>query len=83
MKMTDREKKRLARFRELESDGLRDDAIFQVETMLRAQEIVKAEYGLPGPNAPLFTGLITRSPSYADRRPAPMGAALAGEALHG
>lgn len=56
MKMTDGEKKLFAAFKRLESEKSKDDLIFQAETMLRAQEALKADYGLVGKDAPLFNG---------------------------
>jgi hypothetical protein len=56
MKMTDREKGLVGLFRKLESKKCRDDVIFQAEAMVRAQEALKADYGLVGPDAPLFNG---------------------------
>jgi phosphoribosylamine-glycine ligase len=57
MKMTDREKGLLGLFRRLESEKSRDDVIYQAEAMVRAQEALKADYGLVGPDAPLFNGI--------------------------
>ena len=56
MKMTDREKGLLGLFRRLESEKSQDDVIYQAEAMVRAQEALKADYGLVGPDAPLFNG---------------------------
>jgi hypothetical protein len=57
MKMTEREKGLVGLFRKLESEKCRDDVIYQAEAMVRAQEALKADYGLMGPDAPLFNGL--------------------------
>jgi hypothetical protein len=54
MKMTEREKGLLGLFRKLESEKCRDDVIYQAEAMVRAQEALKADYGLVGLDAPLF-----------------------------
>jgi hypothetical protein len=56
MKLTEKQKNLLAVFRQLESEKIQDDLIFQAETMFRAQEALKADYGLVGPDAPLFNG---------------------------
>jgi hypothetical protein len=56
MKMTDKEKRLLGLFKGFESEKNRDDLIFQAETMVRAQEAMKADYGLAGLDAPLFNG---------------------------
>jgi hypothetical protein len=54
--MTDREKGLLGLFRKLESEKTRNDVIYQTEAMVRAQEALRADYGLMGPDAPLFNG---------------------------
>jgi hypothetical protein len=54
--MTDREKWLLGFFRGLESEKTQEDVIYQTEAMVRAQEALKADYGLVGPDAPLFNG---------------------------
>jgi hypothetical protein len=59
MKITEREKALLALFRKIETPKNRDDLLFQAETMVRAQEALKADYGLMGPDAPLFNGTGT------------------------
>jgi hypothetical protein len=56
MKMTEKEKGILERFKRLESEKSRDDLIFHAETMVRAQEALMADYGLVGLDAPLFNG---------------------------
>ena len=70
MKMTDEDRRLLDVARKLESPKCRDMLIAQAEAMYRAQEALKADYGLVGPDATLFNGFA-----------APMGsAALATEA---
>jgi hypothetical protein len=54
--MTDVEKKLLGLTRKLESQKCREDLVYQAETMVRAQEALKTDYGLVGPDAPLFNG---------------------------
>jgi hypothetical protein len=54
--MTDDEKGLLGLFRKLESEKCREDVIRQTEAMVWAQEALKADYGLVGPDAPLFNG---------------------------
>jgi hypothetical protein len=56
MRITDKEKGLVELFRKLESERSQNDVIFQTETMVRAQEAFKADYGLVGPDAPLFNG---------------------------
>jgi hypothetical protein len=56
MKMTEEEKKLLGLARKLESPKCREDLIFQAEAMVRAQDALRADYGLVGPDAPLFNG---------------------------
>jgi len=92
-KMTDQEKTLLGLCRRLESDKSRDDLVFQAQTMVRAQDAMKEDYGLVGPDAPFFngTGAVPRrpgpsDPTYAMARGGPKGrtaAALAREALNG
>ena len=88
MKMNEKEKGMIGLFRMLESEKSRDDLIFQAETMVRAQDAMKADYGLVGKDAPLFNGAGAvpgpSDPAYAMSRPSPrMGEALAHEALNG
>ena len=54
--MTEQEKKLVEVFRGLESEKCKGDLVFQAETMARAQEALKADYGLVGRDAPLFNG---------------------------
>jgi hypothetical protein len=68
MKLTEQEKAILADIRLLESQRVKDDLAFQVGLMKRTQDALKADYGLIGPNAPLFNGI-----AGIDRNPAPMG----------
>jgi hypothetical protein len=88
MKMTDKEKRFIGLFQKLESEKTREDLICQAEAMVRAQEALKADYGLVGLDAPLFNSSRQRpgpsNPAYSMPGPAPMGAAeLAQEALNG
>jgi phosphoribosylamine-glycine ligase len=55
--MSDLEKRLLGAFGKLESEKSQNDVIYQTESMVRAQEALKADYGLVGPDAPLFNGL--------------------------
>jgi hypothetical protein len=74
MEMTDEEIRFIETARKLKSGRCRELLMVQAETMYRMQEALKREYGLMGLDTPL----------YADRNPAPMGAAaLAAEALNG
>ncbi|MDR3138451.1 MAG: hypothetical protein LBT95_02130 [Treponema sp.] len=59
MKLTEKQKTLLAIFRQLESEKSQDDVIYQTEAMVRAQEALRADYGLVGPDAPLFNGTGT------------------------
>jgi hypothetical protein len=68
MKMTDEEKRLIESARRLESTRCREMLLLQAETMYLAQEAVKKDYGLMGPDAALFN-----QPQYADRNAAPMG----------
>jgi hypothetical protein len=52
----DQEKKLVGLFRKLESQKCGDDLLFQAETMVRAQEALKQDYGIMGADAPLFNG---------------------------
>ena|GEM_PF-2849023 len=57
MKITkDEEKQLLSVARKLESKKCRDSLLFHAESMVRAQEALKEDYGLVGPDAPLFNG---------------------------
>jgi hypothetical protein len=56
MKLTDKEKGLLERFRKLESEKSQDDVLFFAEAVARGQEALRADYGLVGPDAPLFNG---------------------------
>lgn len=57
MKQTEEEKSLLALFREMESQTVRDDLLTMAGAMVKTQRAVKADYGLMGPDAPLFNGL--------------------------
>ncbi|GHV90411.1 hypothetical protein AGMMS50268_09140 [Spirochaetia bacterium] len=59
MKLTEGEKRLFETCQKLESQKCREDLIFYAEAMVRAQEALKADYGLVGPDAPLFNGLGT------------------------
>jgi hypothetical protein len=56
MKQTEEEKSLLTLFREMESQTVREDLLAQAGAMVRAQRALKADYGLVGPDAPLFNG---------------------------
>jgi hypothetical protein len=56
MKVTDQEKGLLGLFRRLESKKSQDDLIFQAEAMVRAQDALRADYGLTGQDAALSDG---------------------------
>jgi hypothetical protein len=56
MKMTEDEKSLLGLFREMESRTIREDILAQAGAMVRAQRALKADYGIMGPDAPLFNG---------------------------
>jgi hypothetical protein len=60
MKMTEKEKGLIRLFKSLESEKCQDDLVFHAETMVRAQNALKADYGIV-------------SPEYADHKPVPMG----------
>jgi hypothetical protein len=44
--MTEQEQKIIEIYRKLENQKSKDDLLFQAETMVRAQEALKADYGL-------------------------------------
>ena len=56
MKMSDDAKKLASLFQKLESQTVKEDLLHHAETMVRAQEALKADYGLLGKDAPLFNG---------------------------
>jgi hypothetical protein len=56
MKLTDLERKLVETSLKLESRKCREDLMFQCEAMVRAQDALKADYGLAGLDAPLFNG---------------------------
>jgi hypothetical protein len=72
MKITEKEKGILERFKRLESEKSKDDLIFYAEAMVRAQEALMADYGLVGRDAPLFNGLLpeSRPAQIVDGKPA-------------
>ena len=55
-KMNDEEKRLLELTRKMESQKCREDLLHHAETMVWAQEALKADYGLVGRDAPLFNG---------------------------
>jgi hypothetical protein len=57
MKITEEEKGLIEFFRKLESKKCKDDILLCADSMFRAQEATKAEYGLVGRDAPLFNGV--------------------------
>jgi len=54
MKKTDQEKELFELFRKMESQKSKRDLLFHAETMVRAQEALREDYGLVGLDAPLF-----------------------------
>jgi len=82
MKMTEDDKRLLGLSKQLESQRCKSDLIAYAEAMVRAQKALKEDYGLVGPDATLFNGLAAPGPVYARRGFAPMGAALAMEAVN-
>ena len=70
-KITEKGKKLLELFEKIEGEKSRTDLLYQAETMLRAQEALKADYGLIGPDATLFNAAA--GTLYADLRPVPVG----------
>jgi len=87
MKNTEQEKGLIGLFRQLESDKNREDLIFTAQTMVRAQEAMRADYGLVGKDAPLFNGTAAvpgpSNPAYSMSNSRHGGAALAREAVNG
>jgi len=69
MKMTEKEKGLMSLFKKLESDKCKNDLIFHAEAMVRAQEALKADYGLLGPDATLFNAAAV---SYTMPSPGPL-----------
>jgi hypothetical protein len=55
-KLTDQEKSLLTLFKRIEGEKGRNDLLFQAETMVRAQEAMRNDYGLMGQDAALFNG---------------------------
>jgi hypothetical protein len=56
MKQTEQEKGLLALFRRVESRKNREDVLFHVQAILKAEDALREDYGLVGPDAPLFNG---------------------------
>jgi hypothetical protein len=56
MKMTEQEKGLLERFRQVESPRNREDVLFHVQAILKAENALREDYGLVGPDATLFNG---------------------------
>jgi hypothetical protein len=65
--MTEQEKGLLGLFRKVESRKNREDVLFHTQAILRAEEAFWEDYGLVGPDAPLFNGrgILKDEPSYA------------------
>jgi hypothetical protein len=55
MKMTDQEKALLGLFRRVESPRNREDALFHLQAILKAEDAIREDYGLMGPDMPLFS----------------------------
>jgi hypothetical protein len=73
MKMTDQEKGLLGLFRQVESRKNRESVLFHVQAVLMAEDALREDYGLAGPDAPLFNGAgAPQSPSYALPGPGPV-----------
>ena len=73
MKMTEQERELLGLFRQVESRKNQDDVIFHTQAIVRAQDALKADYGLVGPDATLFNGAgVLQSPSYTLPGPGPV-----------
>jgi len=68
-KITEKGKKLLELFEKIEGEKSRADLLYQAETMLRAQEALKADYGLIGPDATLFNAAAV---SYTMPSPGPV-----------
>jgi hypothetical protein len=56
MKMTEQEKGLVGLFRQVESRRNREDVLFHVQAILKAENALREDYGLMGPDAPLFNG---------------------------
>jgi hypothetical protein len=56
MKMTEEDTHLLETARKLETPSLREMFLSQAEAMYRAQQALKADYGLVGLDMPLFNG---------------------------
>jgi hypothetical protein len=75
--MDEERKELLETFRRLDPAN-RADLLAHVRVAYAAQENTKRQYGLMGPDTPLFNGLAAHSPVYASREPVPMGDAVNG-----
>jgi hypothetical protein len=56
MKMTEQEKGLVGLFRQVEGRKNREDVLFYTQAILRAEDALREDYGLVGPDAPLFNG---------------------------
>jgi hypothetical protein len=56
MKMTEQEKGLLGLFRQVESRKNREDVLFHVQAIVKAEDALREDYGLVGPDATLFNG---------------------------
>jgi hypothetical protein len=54
--MTEQEKGLLGLFRKVESRKNREDVLFYTQAILKAEDALREDYGLVGPDAPLFNG---------------------------
>jgi hypothetical protein len=57
MKMTEEDKRLLEVVRKLESQKCREMLLFQAQAMVQAQNALREDYGIMGPDMPLFNGL--------------------------
>jgi len=69
MKATEREKRLMGIFRQLESEKSRDNALLYAEAVLHGEKALREEYGLVGPDATLFAP----RPQYSIQDTPPMG----------
>jgi hypothetical protein len=56
MKMTEQEKGLMGLFRQVESHKNREDVLFYTQAILKAENALREDYGLVGPDMPLFNG---------------------------
>jgi hypothetical protein len=56
MKMTEQEKGLVGLFRKVESRKNREDVLFYTQAILKAEDALREDYGLLGPDATLFNG---------------------------